>query len=367
VTARVTTLKGADAGAYYIEALPSYYLDTDEPPGRWHGIGAERLGLIGTVVDEDFLDVMAGLHPCSGGAPLGRTYGEKSVRGFDVTSSAPKSVSTMFALGGDVIRDEVLAAHDAAVEAQLRWIENHAHTRFRINGEVAVVDAHGIVAATFRQHTSRALDPQLHTHLVIANRVLAPDGRWLALDARTLKMDQRTLSAIYHAALRVEMTSRLGVSWRPVVNGIAEIDRIDDVVLEEFSARSVDVARRVDEKLDRFVDTFDRDPTPRERWRLEREAVIDSRPAKAHGIDAGELHTAWRERIESLGLVPYDIVDEAISGLRPRALTERREQYFISRAGGRLRSPGNSRRPCIRTWTSSRPRSRPCSTGLPTR
>ncbi len=75
------------------------------------------------------------------------------------------------------------------------WIERHAHTRYRINGQVAVVDAEGIVAAAFRQHTSRALDPQLHTHVVIANRVRSDDGRWLALDARTIKVDQRTLSA----------------------------------------------------------------------------------------------------------------------------------------------------------------------------
>ena len=79
------------------------------------------------------------------------------------------------------------------------WIEDHAHTRYRIGGEVAVVDAEGIVAAAFRQHTSRALDPQIHTHLVIPNRVKSPDGRWLALDARLIKRDQRTLSALYHA------------------------------------------------------------------------------------------------------------------------------------------------------------------------
>ena len=78
---------------------------------------------------------------------------------------------------------------------------------------MAVVDAEGIVAATFRQHTSRALDPQLHTHVVIANRVKSPDGRWLALDARLIKHDQRTLSALYHAGLRAELTQRFGVRW----------------------------------------------------------------------------------------------------------------------------------------------------------
>ena len=119
MTARVTTLKGADAGLYYVEALPSYYLDTGEPAGRWQGRGADLLGLRGEIEDADFLDVMAGIHPRSGGATLGRAYGEESVRGFDITASAPKSVSTLFALGDPFVRAEVLAAHDAAVAAMV--------------------------------------------------------------------------------------------------------------------------------------------------------------------------------------------------------------------------------------------------------
>ena len=332
MTARVATLKGVDAGAYYVEALPSYYLDADEPPGRWHGRGADMLGLRGQVRGKDFLDIMTGVHPGSRGLLLGRAYGESSVRGFDITANAPKSVSVMFALGDDFVRHEALASHDAAVAAMVRWIETHAHTRFRINGAVAVVDAEGIAAATFRQHTSRALDPHLHTHVVVANRVRSPDGRWLALDARTLKLDQRTLSAIYHATLRTELTARLGVHWEPVVNGIAEIDGIDKMVLEEFSSRTADVARRFDEKLDRFIDTMERDPTSRERWQLEREAVVESRPAKAHGIEAAVLHEQWRARVEALGLEPITVVDEAIWPGRTRPLTTEVESSMINQA-----------------------------------
>ncbi len=321
VTARVTTLKGADAGAYYVEALPNYYLDSGEPAGVWHGKGAELLGLEGKIVDGEFLKIMAGSHPRRrGDVPLGRVYGEKSVRGFDITASAPKSVSTMFAIGDDATRRHVLAAHDTAVAAMLEWVETHAHTRYRIDGQVAVVDAEGIIAATFRQHTSRALDPQLHTHVVIANRVRSDDKRWLALDARTLKLDQRTLSAIYHYTLRSELTSRLSVDWQPVVNGIAEIAGMNDAVLEEFSARTAGVRRRIDEKLDRFIDTFDRDPTPRERWRLEREAVVDSRPPKAHDIDAATLHDGWRSQVEALGLDPRQVVEQVVDWVAPHEI-----------------------------------------------
>jgi conjugative relaxase-like TrwC/TraI family protein len=321
MTARVTTLKGPEAGTYYVEALPSYYLDSGEPAGIWHGTGAQLLGLEGQVVDEQFLRVMGGLTPDgTGNEPLGRAYGEKSVRRFDVTASAPKSVSVLFAVGEPQVRAEVLAAHDAAVAAVLRWVEAHAHTRYRIDGQVAVVDADGIIAAAFRQHTSRVLDPQLHTHVVIANRVRSPDGRWLALDARTLKLDQRTLSAIYHSTLRAELTERLGVAWHDPVNGIAEMTDVPEVVLEEFSTRTVAVQRRIDEKLDRFIDTLGREPTARERWRIEREAVIDSRPAKQHAVDAAPLHAGWVEQLDALGYRPERVVRDAINQTRGRNL-----------------------------------------------
>jgi conjugative relaxase-like TrwC/TraI family protein len=314
----VTTLKGADAGAYYVEALPNYYLDSGEPRGVWLGDGASLLRLADEVADDQFLALIAGMDPQRPDRALGRAYDDTSVRGFDVTCSAPKSVSVMFAVGDHHVRREVLAAHDAAVAALAGWIEGHAHTRYRIGGEVAVVDAEGIVAAAFRQHTSRALDPQIHTHLVIANRVKSPDGRWLALDARLIKHDQRTLSALYHASLRAEMTARLGVRWHAPERGIAEICDVSADLLAEFSARTSDVRRRVDDKVDRFIESMGREPTPRERWRLEREAVVDSRPHKSHSIDAEVLHAGWAEQTRRFGLDPDRVVDDAVGRVDAR-------------------------------------------------
>ena len=312
VTVRVTTLKGADAGSYYVEQLPNYYLDSGEPRGTWLGTAAIELGLVGEVADDAFVALMGGRDPRRAERDLGRHYDDKSVRGFDVTASAPKSVSVLFALGDRDVRREVVAAHDAAVAALQVWIECHAPTRYRIGGEVAVVDAEGIVAAVFRQHTSRSLDPQLHTHLVIPNRVMSPDGRWLALDARLIKLDQQSLSAIYHAGLRAEMTYRLGVRWEQPVNGIAEIRDVPDDVLVEFSARTQDIRRRLDDKLDRFSVKMGREPTPRERWKLEREAAIDSRPGKARSVDAEVLHAGWVDQTRRLGHDPASLVARAV-------------------------------------------------------
>lgn len=311
MTVRVTTLKGVETGRYYTERLPSYYLNSGELPGRWWGAAGRDLGLAGDVDPEAFLALMAGKDTATG-TDLGRRYGEESVRGFDATFSAPKSVSLLWALGDERTRDDVLAAHDHAVDAVLGWIESHAHTRLRRNGHVVCVDAEGLVVGVFRQHTSRRLDPQLHTHAVIANRVKAPDGRWLALDARTIKIDQRTISALYHANLRSEMTGRLGVEWRQPENGIAEIEGIPDELLAEFSQRTRDVDRRLVEKLERFRETMGRDPAVKERWRLEREAVLDSRPAKPHGVALYDLRDDWQERTVDLGYNPDPLLRRVV-------------------------------------------------------
>ena len=190
MTVRVTTLKGPLAGVYYVEQLPSYYLQAGEPRGVWLGHGAGMLGLGDEVDDDAFLALMAGMDPRRPEHHLGRRYDDTSVRGFDVTCSAPKSVSVLWALGDEDVRREVLAAHDAAVAAMVEWVEAHAHTRFRIAGEVAVVDAEGIVAAAFRQHTSRTADPQLHTHVIIAEpgraHRMAAGWRWTPGRSRSI-------------------------------------------------------------------------------------------------------------------------------------------------------------------------------------
>lgn len=139
-----------------------------------------------------------------------------------------------------------------------------------------------------------------------------PTGGGWALDARTLKHDQRTLSALYHAGLRAELTGRLGVRWHEPENGIAEIADIDPEVLSEMSTRTKAVDDRIEVKLNRFAEYFRRLPTPRERWKLEREAVTDSRPAKTKGADIGDLRADWWNRVGALGVDPNAVVSDAV-------------------------------------------------------
>jgi len=118
----------------------------------------------GAIADEAFLAVMAGQDPETG-RDLGRRFGEGSVRGYDATFSAPKSVSVLFGVGEPEVRRQVAEAHEAAVEAVLGWVETRAHTRMRHRGHIVCIDAEGIVVAVFRQHTSRRLDPGVSERL----------------------------------------------------------------------------------------------------------------------------------------------------------------------------------------------------------
>ena len=365
MTVRVTTLKGSGAGRYYTHHLPSYYLDGDEPLGRWWGKAAGDLGLQGEVTADAFHALLDGKDPATG-ADLGRRMGEGSVRGFDATFSAPKSMSVLFGLGDETIREQVVGAHEAAVDGVVGWIQDHAHTRLRQHGHVMCVDTEGIVVGLFRQHTSRRLDPQLHTHAVIANRVLSPDGRWLALDARTIKLDQRTLSALYHANLRAELTGRLGVRWQQPEHGIAEIAGMPVEVLAEFSQRTTDIDERMEAKLARFKADLGRDPTPEERWRLEREAVLDSRPSKPHGTTAEQLRAGWRQRTRSLGWDPELVVRDALGWQRHlEGVDQERAARMVDEAVKRLGEGQSSWRPAelLRELAATTPTTVPAGAG----
>jgi conjugative relaxase-like TrwC/TraI family protein len=200
---RVTTLYASSAVAtaqYYTRYL------TDAPgevPGQWTGDQADLLGLSGSVSTEALKRLLSGCDPVSGvvlGHPLvDRTLANdrvvRAVAGFDATFSAPKSLSVLGALTGDPGFAE---CHDLAVRAVMADVERFGSTtRIRSNGKRLHPDSPGLIAAAFRQTTSRADDPQLHTHVVISAKVQTVDGRWLALDARFLKRYQRALGGLY--------------------------------------------------------------------------------------------------------------------------------------------------------------------------
>jgi len=186
---------GADGDArsagYYTASVAKgrddYYSGAGEAPGRWFGAGAAGLGLAGEVNPSDFQRVVMGAVDPRSGEPLRRLVRAKPVCGMDLTFSAPKSVSLVFFLGGVEARGAVRQAHDEAVGSALGYLEREACVvrsgdGGRDGGEVG----EGFVGAAFRHRTSRALDPQLHTHAVVANLAKRKDGRYIALDGTAL-------------------------------------------------------------------------------------------------------------------------------------------------------------------------------------
>ena len=212
--------------------VEDYYSGRGEMPGRWIGAGAETLGLEGVVDGDALRSVLEGRDPGSG-VRLGRVRSDH-VPGFDLTFRAPKSVSVLFGVGGFEISAAVRAAHDASVEAALGYLERAACWSRRGADGVDQVVGGGFVGAAFRHRSSRAGDPHLHTHVLVANATPGPDGRWATLDGRHLYLHAKTAGYLYEAHLRAELTRRLGVEWRPVVHGIADVVGISDAVLRGF-------------------------------------------------------------------------------------------------------------------------------------
>jgi Ti-type conjugative transfer relaxase TraA len=233
---------------YYLNSVArgveDYYLGSGEAPGYWLASGADDLGLEREVGDFELRNVLNGRHPTTGNPLVPERRGER-VPGFDLTFRAPKSVSLLHALGPKEASNEVAAAHNAAVHAALDYLERHASGARRGKGGKDRIASTGFIAAAFRHRTSRAADPLLHTHVLVANLLQGEDGKWGALDARHLYLQAKTAGYLYQAHLRAELTRRLGVEWTPVRNGTADIAGIPRQVIDSFSSRRKEIEERV--------------------------------------------------------------------------------------------------------------------------
>jgi len=323
---RVTTLFASGAGAS-AEYYTGYLTKADgELPGVWAGSQAPGLVLSGEVTTEALEALLSGHYPTTG-EQLGRALVDrfdkhgntiKSVAGYDATLSAPKSLSVLWGLTGD---DGWAECHDVAVNAVVEMIEKYGSTtRIRSNGTLLHPETQGLTVGVFRQSTSRADDPQLHTHVVISSKVQTADGRWYALDGLTLKKYQQAFGYLYQSVLRAEVADRYGVVFDPIVSGQAEIAGVPGELLDQFSKRAREIGNEMNDKLADFHKREGRDPSAFEYAAMEREAAVDTRSKKTGAI-VPELRTRWESEAARLG-IDADTLTDSIAEAARRHPTE---------------------------------------------
>ncbi|HXS46256.1 MAG TPA: MobF family relaxase [Solirubrobacterales bacterium] len=232
---------------YYLdkvaEGAEDYYSGEGEVAGQWMGDAAEELGLKGEVGPDQLKAMLTGRNPVDGEPLVGMrgVPSKGSVPGFDLTFSTPKSVSLLWALGGAETGAEVSRAHDRSVGVALDYMQRHACWTRRGAGGSEFVQGNDYLAAVYVHRSSRNGDPQLHTHVLIANATRGPDGRWTRLYHPAIYDQAKTAGYIYEAQLRHELSCSLGVRWQEVRNGIAEIEGFADTHLRAFSTRRAEI------------------------------------------------------------------------------------------------------------------------------
>ncbi len=306
--------------AYYEQqvalGLDDYFVGRGESPGLWAGSGAEGLDLSGVVGDGDLGTLLRGVSPADGQrlrAPARertitvRTLDEATgewrdeaktlapVAGFDLVFSCPKSVSLLHALTDDEdVRRAISDAHETSWQAALAYLESEACVIRRGRGGQVRERGEGFVAAAFRHRTSRAQDPHLHTHVVVANLARSSDGRWRALDGEAILRTYRLAAGyLYEANLRRKLSRTLGVRWSNPVKGMAEIEGVPAEALRAFSTRR----RSLVEHMEAMGTAG---------FAASRVAALATRERKER-VDLADLRETWLARAAGYGLAASEL------------------------------------------------------------
>jgi conjugative relaxase-like TrwC/TraI family protein len=333
---------------YYLcavaDGVEDYYLGSGEAPGRWLGDGAARLDLTGRVDADRLRAVLDGRHPATKASLITQRQPHR-VPAFDLTFSAPKGASLLFALGDPQLSSAIRAAHDEAVRQAVAYLEREAgEVRRGREGQVRLGGG-GFIAAAFRHRSSRAGDPQLHTHVLVANMTRGLDGRYSALDGRQLYWQAKTAGCLYQAALRHQLAP-LGLEWTVRDNGLSELAGIPTRVLRAFSRRRIEIESRM-----RELGTSTAAGA--------QAATLDTRKAKEYGVDAVSLVAGWYARADQLG---FDVAARDAL-LHQRTVPAELEPAELARAAADMlgetglthRSSAFTRKEAIQAWCRALP------------
>ncbi len=236
------------------------------------------------------------------GRPLGQAWRVDAVTGYDLTFSAPKSVSALWALGDPTTVEAVDSAHTAAVHAALGYLGTHASVSRRGKDGIDQIGSAGLAAALFDHRTSRTGDPQLHTHALVINKVRCVDSAWRTLDGHEIYHHKKAAGAIYQTALRAELTNRLSVTFGSVSDhGQAEIAGTPEDLTTAWSTRTAAV---MGDAVPTIADTeaaLGRPVSASERARIIKTAVLTTRPVKEADVPEGDLRARWASQAAGLG------------------------------------------------------------------
>ena len=280
-------LIGDAAGLYYIElGREDYYLEGGEPPGNWVGGGASTLGLRGKVSKEEFMALFRGFNPETGEA-LNKNSGQEGRRaGWDLTFSAPKSVSALWAVSDEETRKSIQELHQRAVETALSYVEEGAISRRGKGG--AEREPCKLIISTFEHGTSRAQEPNLHTHSVILNIGLRDDGTTGTLETGDIFKRKMAAGAIFRAELAAGLENELGIKVKRE-RDFFEVEEVSKELCSHWSTRRKEIEESLSEK-------------GLEGSKAAAIAALDTRESKDELTPRAELQEKWKGEAKEYGL-----------------------------------------------------------------
>lgn len=276
-----------DISYYEVDTSKDYYTKEVEPQGKWIGLGALVLKL-GTMVDtSDYRKIFNGLN--KSGIPLYQGTREDHRHGWDLTFSAPKSVSILWAGQTKEVQQKIEDIQQRAVEEAFIFVQEKVVATRRGHGGSVHESVAGLIGATFEHCSSRDLDPQLHTHCLLANIALRLDGSWGTLESKYLYSWQKAVGAIYRSSLSRGL-QELGYEIEEIVNeDHFEVKGIDKKVCEHFSKRKTAILEKmkslgIDKAASKAGDYI----------------TLNTR-AKKKDIERSVLLANWKSELESFG------------------------------------------------------------------
>jgi conjugative relaxase-like TrwC/TraI family protein len=278
---------------YYLDlGREDYYLDGGEPPGYWLGRAARELGLTGTVHENELRALIAGRDPQTA-EPLGRSIAYDDGRhrqvGWDLTFSAPKSVSVLWSQASDALRSSLEQAHREAVKAAIAYLEEEA-AAVRTGKGGRLQERAQLAVAAFDHGTSRAQDPALHTHCLVMAAARRMDGTWGQLHSRPLYEHKMAAGALYRLEFARGLR-HLGLDLRSERSWF-EIEGVPPKVSESFSKRRAEIEEKLSELGVAGAAASE-------------QAALSTRHVKQHAARA-ELFERWRREGVSLGFGPAE-------------------------------------------------------------